>query len=73
MAIGLLLFTNIDPFYGGLFIVGAITFILVYMLILIHHIAVPFHDMGASRDDVSLFLLREARLYLESQQQEVKK
>ena len=33
MALGLLIFTNIDPFYGGLFIVGAITFILMYMLI----------------------------------------
>lgn len=67
MAIGLLLFTNIDPFYGGLFIVAAITFILVYMIILIHHIATPFHDKGASKDDVSLFLLREAKSYLENE------
>lgn len=67
MAIGLLMFTNIDPFYGGLFIVGAITFILIYMIILIHHIAVPFHDQGKSKDDVSLFLLREARSYLEAE------
>lgn len=67
MAIGLLLCTNIDPFYGGLFIVGAITFILVYMVILIHHIAVPFYAKGQSKDDVSLFLLREAQSYLQSE------
>ncbi len=67
MALGLLIFTNIDPFYGGLFIVGAITFILMYMLILIHHIATPFRGRGQSRDDVSIFLLREAKSYLDSQ------
>lgn len=67
MVIGLLLLTNIDPFWGGIFIVGAITFIIAYMIILIHHIATPFHDSGESKDDVSLFLLREARLFLESE------
>lgn len=67
MAIGLLLFTDIDPFYGGIFIVGAITFIFVYMIVLIHHIATPFHNSGKSQDDVSLFLLREVRTYLESE------
>lgn len=70
MALGLLIFTNIDPFYGGLFIVGAITFILMYMLILIHHIATPFRGRGQSRDDVSIFLLREAKSYLDSQSKE---
>lgn len=67
MAIGFLLCTDIDPFYGGLFIVSAITFIFVYMIILIHHIATPFHSSGKSQDDVSLFLLRETRSYLESE------
>jgi hypothetical protein len=67
MAIGVLLFTNIDPFYGGLFIVSAIAFIFLYMIILIHHISVPFHDQGKSRDDISLFLLREVQSYLESE------
>ena len=67
MVIGLLLCTNIDPFYGGMFITGAITFILVYMIVLIHHIAVPFHARGESRDDVSLFLLREVQTYLQSE------
>lgn len=67
LVIGLLMFTNIDPFYGGLFIITAITFILVYMLILIHHVSVPFQDQGKTRDDVSLFLLREAKNYLVSE------
>ena len=67
LIIGLLLCTNIDPPQGGLFIVGAITFILVYMVVLIHHIAVPFRDKGKSMDDVSLFLLRETRTFLEEE------
>lgn len=67
LAIGLLMCTNIDPFYGGLFIVGAITFILVYMLILIHHVSIPFQAKGKTRDDVSLFLLHEVSEYLISE------
>lgn len=64
IVITLLLLTNIDPFYGGLVISGAISFILTYMLILIHVISIPFHSKGKTRDDVSLFLLRETRNYL---------
>lgn len=67
LVIGLLMCTNIDPFYGGLFIVGAITFIMIYMLVLIHHVSVPFQGKGETKDDVSLFLLREAREYLVSE------
>lgn len=67
MVVGLLLFTNIDPFWGGIFIVAAITFIMTYMTVLIHHIATPFRGKGQSKDDVSLFLLREARTFLESE------
>ena len=67
LVIGLLLCTNIDPFYGGLFIVGAIAFIMVYMLILIHHISLPFQGKGETMDDVSLFLLHEAKQYLVSE------
>lgn len=67
LGISLLMCTNIDPFYGGVFIVGAITFILTYMTILIHHISTPFHPSGDTKDDVSLFLLREAKNYLISE------
>lgn len=64
IVISLLMFTNIDPFYGGLVITGAISFILIYMIILIRKISVPFHDKGATTDDVSLFLIREVTDYL---------
>lgn len=67
LIVGLLLVTNINPFFGGLFIVGAITFIMVYMLILIHHVSTPFQESGKSRDDVSLFLLRETLRFLQSE------
>lgn len=64
LVIGLLLLTNIDPFYGSLVIVGLIAFIMTYMLILIQIISTPFHAEGTTRDDVSLFLLREAGEHL---------
>lgn len=66
IVITMLLLTNIDPFYGGLVILGAITFILIYMILLIKKISVPFQDRGETTDDVSLFLIREATDYLQS-------
>ena len=33
--IGLLIFTNVDPFYGSLAIIGIISFVLIYMMVLI--------------------------------------
>jgi len=66
LVLGLLLLTNIDPFYGGLVIVGIISFIMTYMLLLIQIISVPFHPKGSTQDDVSLFLLREAGEHLRS-------
>lgn len=65
MLIILLLVTNVDPFYGGLAIVGIITFVLLYMLILIDVISTPFHTEGTTRDDVSMFLIRHAIEHLE--------
>ncbi|MBI3889053.1 hypothetical protein HY312_00540, partial [Candidatus Saccharibacteria bacterium] len=59
-----LLFTNIDPFYGGLALTGTISFIMIYMNILIQTVSVPFHSAGKTRDDISLFLLREASDHL---------
>ena len=53
------MFTNIDPFYGGLAIVGIISFVLVYVLVLISVISTPFHAAGKTRDDVSLFLVSQ--------------
>ena len=62
--IGVLLLTNIDPFYGGLALTGTISFIMIYMNILIQTVSVPFHTAGKTRDDISLFLLREASEHL---------
>ncbi len=64
LVVGLLLLTDIDPFYGGLLISAIITFIMTYMLLLIQVISVPFHPKGATKDDVSLFLLRETAEHL---------
>ena len=55
-----LLLTDIEPFYGGLALTGIISFIMIYMNILIQTVSVPFHSAGKTRDDISLFLLREA-------------
>ena len=62
--IGLLVVTNIEPFFGGLLIAGLITFILVYMVVLIRVISTPFHKAGKTQDDVSLFLITDAVEYL---------
>jgi hypothetical protein len=62
--IGVLLLTNIDPFYGGLALTGTIAFIMIYMNILIQTVSVPFHSAGKTRDDISLFLIREASEHL---------
>jgi len=64
MVIVLLVLTEIEPFYGGLSIVGLIAFIQIYMLILIKVIGKPFHHEGATQDDVSLFLISSVVSYL---------
>ncbi len=60
----LLLLTNVDPFYGSMAIVGIVSYVLVFMLLLIDVISLPFHEEGKTRDDVSLFLLEDAADYL---------
>lgn len=63
----LLVFTEINPFYGGMIIMGIIMFILIYMLLLIKVISTPFHAAGKTQDDVSLFLVDEVVTYLKKQ------
>ena len=70
--IALLLVTNVDPFYGGLVMIGLISFILIYMLILIRVISTPFHKAGRTQDDVSLFLIKDAVNYLKNQANKTK-
>ncbi|HMH70358.1 MAG TPA: hypothetical protein VK502_03075 [Candidatus Saccharimonadales bacterium] len=57
LTIALLLFTEVEPFFGGVVLTGVVSFILVYVLLLIRVIRTPFHDEGKTRDDVSLFLI----------------
>lgn len=64
LVIGLLILTNVDPFYGSLAIIGCISFVLIYMMILIDVIRIPFHEAGETRDDVSMFLVEDARDFL---------
>lgn len=61
----LLLFTEIEPFFGGVLIMATINFILVYMLLLIQVITTPFRSSGETMDDVSLYLIDETIEYLE--------
>lgn len=68
LSIATLLFTNVDPFYGGLALTGTITFIMVYILALVQVVSVPFHEQGKTQDDVSLFLIRETKQYLQKEQ-----
>lgn len=64
---GTLLLTNQSTAYGELAITGSITFIMVYIVRLIHVARLPFQEKGSTKDDVSLFLIREVRDYLESE------
>ncbi len=59
ISIALLIFTEIEPFYGGLLITGGISFSMFYILKLIAIISTPFHDEGKTQDDVSLFLIND--------------
>lgn len=66
IAIALLVFTEVEPFVGGVVITGAISFIMVYVLQLITVIKTPYHDEGKTKDDVSLFLIDRTIDHLES-------
>lgn len=68
LAVALLLLTEIEPFIGGLLITGVISFILIYVLLLIQVIKTPFHSEGRTKDDVSLFLLERTIKHLRDKQ-----
>lgn len=63
--IGLLLLTNLEPPSASLWLTAVITFIMVYVLRLIKIISTPFHVRGATKDDVSLFLIDRAVEHME--------
>ncbi len=62
----LLLFTEVEPFYGGMALVAIISFIFIYILLLLKVISTPFHREGKTRDDVSLFLLSQTATRLDA-------
>lgn len=64
LAVSMLLFTEIEPIFGGMIITAIISFILIYILRLIQVISTPFHGEGKTQDDVSLFLVDETIRYL---------
>jgi hypothetical protein len=66
LTIALMLVTELEPFYGGLALVGLICFMLIYIVKLIHVISTPFHQEGKTQDDVSLFLLERTAKYIRS-------
>ncbi len=64
----LLLFTDMQSFFGSMMVTGAILFILLYVSILIQVIKTPFQDEGKTKDDVSLFLLSQTIHHLGSKE-----
>ena len=66
LAIGLI-FVKIDPFYEALFFVGAITFLQIYMILLIKDLDNPFEYYGGDRgpDEISLKPLEDLKLRIE--------
>jgi len=64
LTIGLILFTEIEPFIGGMLMTTGISFILIYILQLIQVIKTPFHGAGKTQDDVSLFLVDQTAQHL---------
>lgn len=69
--IGLILFTEIEPFYGGMALVAIIGFIFTYILLLIRVISTPFHSEGKTQDDVSLFLVSDTVRRLKAHDKQV--
>jgi predicted membrane chloride channel (bestrophin family) len=58
MCIGLI-FSKIDPFYESLFFVGVITFLMVFLILLIHDLDDPFgYSKKYSAENVSLYPIK---------------
>jgi hypothetical protein len=64
----MLLLTDLGDLATELYVTGIISFILVYILLLIRVIREPFQAKGKTRDDVSLFLINEVRDYLKREE-----
>ena len=64
IVIGVLLFTNLEPFNASAVALALVAFIFIYLIRLIGIANTPFHPEGATQDDVSLFLIEEALEHL---------
>lgn len=60
MVVGILLFTELEPFNASIVALGLVAFIFIYLIRLIAVANRPFQPEGVSEDDVSLFLVEEA-------------
>jgi hypothetical protein len=62
-----LVFSNIDPFYESLFFVGVITFLMVFLILLIHDLDDPFaYNKRYSAENVSLYPIKRVLTEIES-------
>ncbi|WP_344733123.1 hypothetical protein [Nocardioides fonticola] len=64
IVVALLVLTDVRPLLGGVLLSAMVTFILVYLVLLLQVISTPFRSEGSTRDDVSMFLVDETRSYL---------
>jgi hypothetical protein len=66
MCIGLI-FSKIDPFYESLFFVGVISFLMIFLILLIHDLDDPFaHSKKYSAENVSLYPIKRILSEMES-------
>lgn len=63
----ILLLTTIEPFPQAILLVAFITYLLVYILRLLHRLDQPFRVREKTRDDVSLFQLKELEARLDAE------
>lgn len=55
----LLVLTKIEPFFDAVVVLVIVTYLFVYILKLLHRLDTPFRPTEKTKDDVSLFLLRD--------------
>lgn len=65
LSISLVVLTDVEPFYSGLFLLAVLSLVLVYVSKLIDVISTPFQPEGRTRDDVSMFLVKQTVSRLE--------
>lgn len=64
IVIGVLLFTNLEPFNASAIALALVAFVFIYLIKVIGVAGTPFHPKGSTQDDVSLFLVEEVLEHL---------